>query len=200
MPDNNLRNIIGSRTKARRKELGLTQNDVAEQMEVNKSTIQRYESGEIDNTRKLTVEGLAKALHVNVAWLRGETEICESDVSDEKMVRIKDSMQEIADEFPLNMGKAETEFSQNVLIALLREYLYFNSSFKYALEHYEEGNEEIAAMTGFDSSKEYNNIMFLREIMHTVNTLNRIAEAIQTYAKDPDKAKMIIESELEYIP
>ena len=50
-------------------------------MDVNKTTIQRYENGSIDNTKKLIVEGLADALHVSAAWLRGETEDMGADMS-----------------------------------------------------------------------------------------------------------------------
>lgn len=51
MVDKKLRKTIGERAKSRRKELGLTMDYVAERMDVNKSTIQRYESGTIDNSK-----------------------------------------------------------------------------------------------------------------------------------------------------
>ena len=73
MKDKELRVIIGSRIKQRRKELNLHQKYIAEKMDVNTSTIQRYEAGTIDNTKKLILEGLADALHVSVEWLKGET-------------------------------------------------------------------------------------------------------------------------------
>ena len=200
MADKNLRKTIGSRARARRKELNLTQDYIAEQMDVNKSTIQRYESGLIDNTKKLVVEGLANALHVSAEWLRGETDEYESDVSDEKMIRIKDSMQDILDCFPLKMGKEETLFSQNILLVLLREYLDFNRSFEYALEHFAEGNEELAKLMTYESGDEYNNAMFLREITHTINTLNQITDALRIYSKNPEKAQMYVDRQLDIIP
>ena len=43
MNDIELRKTIGSRAKARRKELGLTMDYLAEKLDVNKSTIMRYE-------------------------------------------------------------------------------------------------------------------------------------------------------------
>ena len=200
MADKNLRKTIGSRAKARRIELGLTQDYIAEQMDVNKSTIQRYESGLIDNTKKLIVEGLAKALHVSAEWLRGETDEYESDVSDEKMIRIKDSMQEILDSFPLKMGKEETLFSQNILLALLREYLDFNRSFEFALDNFSEGNDELARLMTYESGDEYKNAMFLREITHTINTLNQISDALRIYSKNPEKARMYVSRQLDLIP
>ena len=62
MNDTELRRTIGSRAKARRKELGLTMDYLAEKLDVNKSTIMRYEKGSIDNTKRLVIEGLANAI------------------------------------------------------------------------------------------------------------------------------------------
>ena len=72
MKDKELRKLIGSRAKQRRQELGLKQPYVAEKMGVTASTIQRYEAGTIDNTKKLVLDGLSEALHVSVEWLKGE--------------------------------------------------------------------------------------------------------------------------------
>ena len=66
MKDKELRKLIGSRAKQRRLELGLKQPYVAEKMGVTASTIQRYEAGTIDNTKKLVLDGLSEALHVSV--------------------------------------------------------------------------------------------------------------------------------------
>lgn len=53
-------------------------------MGVTASTIQRYEAGTIDNTKKMVLEGLSEALHVSVEWLKGETDSCETDITDKK--------------------------------------------------------------------------------------------------------------------
>ncbi len=45
MKDQDLRKTIGSRIKQRRTELNLHQKYIAEKMDVNTSTIQRYEAG-----------------------------------------------------------------------------------------------------------------------------------------------------------
>ena len=79
LKDKELRKTIGSRAKSRRQELGLNQPYVAEKMGVTASTIQRYEAGTIDNTKKMTLEGLADALHVSVEWLKGETDEYETE-------------------------------------------------------------------------------------------------------------------------
>jgi len=53
------------------------------------------------------------------------------------------------------------------------------------------GNEESARLAetmGFESGKEYNEIMFLREITHTVNALNDMGDIVRLYSKKPDAA------------
>lgn len=84
MKDKELRKLIGSRAKQRRLELGVNQPYIAEKMGVTASTIQRYEAGTIDNTKKLVLDGLSEALHVSVEWLKGETEEMTSDVTDKR--------------------------------------------------------------------------------------------------------------------
>ncbi len=41
----------------------------------------------------------------------------------------------------------------------------------------------------FESKDEYNEIMFLREITHTVNALNDMADVIRLYSKIPEAAE-----------
>ena len=41
---------------------------------------------------------------------------------------------------------------------------------------------------GFESNQEYNEIMFLREITHSVNAFNDIADIIRLYSKKPEAA------------
>ena len=92
MKDMELRRIIGERAKSRRTELNLTQPYVADKMGVTASTIQRYEAGTIDNTKKMVLEGLSEALHVSVEWLKGETDSYETDITDKKELLIRDAM------------------------------------------------------------------------------------------------------------
>ena len=95
MFDKDLRKTIGTRVKTRRKELKLTQDYLADKLDVNKSTIQRYESGTIDNTKKLVVEGLAKALHVSEEWLTGKTDDMKADVSSKVAVEVLDELEKV---------------------------------------------------------------------------------------------------------
>ena len=42
---------------------------------------------------------------------------------------------------------------------------------------------------GFESKDEYNEIMFLREITHTVNAFNDMADVIRLNSKKPEAAE-----------
>ena len=196
MKDKDLRKMIGSRIKQRRTELGLHQKYIAEKMDVNTSTIQRYEAGTIDNTKKLILEGLADALHVSVEWLKGETDEYETDITDKRDLQIRDLM----DRLSLNSQDALTDeqfaFSKDLLIYMLTEYELFLDSFKFGCENYKDSkqNKDIAKAMGIDSAKEYNEIMFLREVTHSINAYNDIADVIRLYSKDSGKAKMRLEN------
>jgi len=190
MKDKELRRIIGGRAKQRRLELGVNQPYVAEKMGVTASTIQRYEAGMIDNTKKLVLDGLADALHVSVEWLKGETEEYESDITDRKELLIRDAMSSILSKLPYNMEPSESDFLKDLLLLMLQEYEAFADSFRFACRKFK-GNKESAKLAktmGFESEKEYDEIMFLREITHTVNAFNDISDIVRRYSKDPNTA------------
>ena len=69
---------IGNRIKYAREEADMSLNDVALKLGVNKSTILRYEKGEISKVKAPIIEGLAEALHVSphylMGWIDEETE------------------------------------------------------------------------------------------------------------------------------
>lgn len=65
---------IGRRIRARRKELGLTLQGVADKVGVQNSTILRYEKGAIAKIKLPVIEAIASALHVNPDWLMGEAD------------------------------------------------------------------------------------------------------------------------------
>ena len=64
---------IGKRIKARRKELGLSAEQVAELMGVSPATVYRYESNYITNMRVDKLTPIAKALNTTEAYLLGWT-------------------------------------------------------------------------------------------------------------------------------
>ena len=192
MSNKELRKLIGSRAKQRRLELGLNQQYVAEKMDVNKSTIQRYETGSIDNTKKLVLEGLADALHVSVEWLKGETEEYITDISDEKDLKLQDIFGRLTCMEQEELKDEEFAFSKDLLIYILSEYESFLDSFRSGCEKYKgsQRGKNIAKTTGFDSVKEYNEVMFLREITHTINAFNDIEVILRNYSKDSKDAYM----------
>ena len=196
MKDKDLRKMIGSRIKQRRTELNLHQKYIAEKMDVNTSTIQRYEAGTIDNTKKLILEGLADALHVSVEWLRGETDEYETDISDKRDLQIRDLMDRLSLSSQDALSDEQFAFSKDLLIYMLTEYELFLDSFKFGCENYKDSkqNKDIAKAMGIDSAKEYNEIMFLREVTHSINAYNDIADVIRLYSKDSGKAKMRLEN------
>ena len=190
MKDKDLRKMIGSRIKQRRTELNLHQKYIAEKMDVNTSTIQRYEAGTIDNTKKLILEGLADALHVSVEWLKGETDEYETDITDKRDLQIRDLMGRLIVSDRKELSDEQFAFSKDLLIYILSEYERFLDSFKFGCANYknDKQNKDIAKAMGIDSVKEYNEIMFLREVTHSINAYNDIADVIRLYSKSPEKA------------
>ena len=191
MKDKELRKLIGSRAKQRRLELNLTQPYVAEKMGVTASTILRYENGSIDNTKKMVLEGLSEALHVSIEWLKGETDEYETDITDKKELQIRDVMGDILKQLPLDLNKTEDAFSKDLLLLMLKQYELFLDSFKFACKNYKSSTKDadIAKVMGFESKDEYNEIMFLREITHTVNAFNDMADVVRLYSKKPEAAE-----------
>lgn len=62
---------IGERIKERRKQLGLTVDELAERLGKNRATIYRYESNDIEKLPTTVLEPLAKVLDVTPAYLMG---------------------------------------------------------------------------------------------------------------------------------
>lgn len=60
---------IGKRIKFRREELGMTQEELGNLLWLNKSTIQRYETGKIANIKLPVIHAMAKQLNVSPEWL-----------------------------------------------------------------------------------------------------------------------------------
>ena len=66
-------NEIGKKISQRRKELGLTMEQVGEAVGVGKSTVQRWESGQIQNMRRDKIATLAAVLHMDPVEFIPET-------------------------------------------------------------------------------------------------------------------------------
>lgn len=61
----------GQRMKARRKELGLSAETVAEKLDISPATVYRYEKGDIDKIPGDILQPLASILHTTPAYLMG---------------------------------------------------------------------------------------------------------------------------------
>ena len=78
---------IGERIKNRRKELGLTVDEVAKRLGKNRATIYRYESDYIESLPSPILEPLADVLQTTPAYLMGwENEQNENALDDAKSV------------------------------------------------------------------------------------------------------------------
>ena len=67
--------IIGSRIKMIREEKGFTQEELANALGLNKSTIQRYETAKIEKIKLPVIDAIAQKLNVNPEWLTDKTDV-----------------------------------------------------------------------------------------------------------------------------
>lgn len=96
---------VGERIKMRRKALGLSADQVAERVGVNRATIYRYESDEIKNMGTETLVPLAAALRTTPAWLlMGD----DPDQADD-IVRVREYMREEVGALAELASKADPE-------------------------------------------------------------------------------------------
>lgn len=104
---------VGERIKARRIELGLSVDLLAEKIGKNRATIYRYESNEIENMSIVILEPLAKALDTTPAYLMGWEENKEepAEIPPEKDITF--------DDFTYAMYNETKELSEETKKALL---------------------------------------------------------------------------------
>lgn|GEM_PF-2959491 len=67
--------LIGERIKLIREEKGITQEELAKTLGLNKSTIQRYETAKIDKIKLPVIDAIASKLNVNPEWLTGKADV-----------------------------------------------------------------------------------------------------------------------------
>lgn len=87
---------MNERISARRKELGLTLDEVAAFVGVNKGTVSRWESGEIDNMRRDKIAKLAEVLKVSPLFIMGMDTANAANASDELPTLTRRDEREIA--------------------------------------------------------------------------------------------------------
>ncbi len=113
-------------------------------------------------------------------------------MADSRDFKTEYAMSRIMGDFPLDMAEGESDFSKDLLLLFLYEYRMFNQSLSHALKEYGTGGDFNGAMSkvmGFESEQEFNNVMFLREIMRFINSTSEISDIVRTYAKQPELAK-----------
>ena len=146
---------VGERIKERRTELHCTMEMLGDELGVNKSTIQRYESKGVDPKKNYILLSIAEALDTTVEWLTGQSDERELDthtrlkseldkhiseyindvtsyISDEKhqelVTDLLISFIDMFSVFSYHFGKAQTEIEKAENDADLKELL-----MKYAL-------------------------------------------------------------------
>lgn len=67
---------IGKRIGSARKDLNLTQEELAKELGLNKSTIQRYETGQVQRIKIPVLAAMAKILNVSPEWLSNKVDFC----------------------------------------------------------------------------------------------------------------------------
>ena len=82
---------IGKRISDRRTELGLTLQAVADRVQVQNSTIYRYEKGEITKLKLPVIEAIASALEVTPGYLIDKPDLPLSNLQQKELLRIFDS-------------------------------------------------------------------------------------------------------------
>lgn len=60
---------IGKRIRQARKKCNMSQEELGKQLGLNKSTIQRYESGQVQRIKLPILENLSMILNVNPSWI-----------------------------------------------------------------------------------------------------------------------------------
>ena len=99
---------VGERIKERRKELLMSADVLAEKCNVSRSTIFRYESGDIEKLPASTLEPIANALHVSVSYLLGWEENNSNQAYSVKEIQILNAIKSLSSEAQDDMTKIIT--------------------------------------------------------------------------------------------
>ena len=103
--------------KKRRKQLGLTLEDVAKRVGVNQSTVSRWETGNIENMRQSQIIKLADALKTSPLWIMGY-ELDEAYYQDllSKLIRVAIETEDRASLFHEDKDNAKKRISDLVVL------------------------------------------------------------------------------------
>ena len=92
---------IGNLIYDRRKELGLTLEEVGNAVGVSKSTVKKWENGFISNMRRDKIEKLAKVLEISpvrILGIKTKTYLQPNDSQFMKLINLYDSLNELGKE------------------------------------------------------------------------------------------------------
>jgi repressor LexA len=105
---------IGQRIKLRRKKLGISADELACKLKLSRSTIFRYEKGDIEKLPVDILEPISKILNVSPSYLMGW-----DDIKDSQKTELKIEEKKIIDNFRLlnEKGQKKTlDYIQDLLI------------------------------------------------------------------------------------
>ncbi len=77
---------IGKRIKEERDRKGMSLQDIANLTGVARSTVQRYETGQIEKIKLPVIESIARALGVRPEWIIGKTDSQYPDIDDTSLL------------------------------------------------------------------------------------------------------------------
>lgn len=110
---------IGQRIKTRRKELRISADDLAKKLGKDRSTIYRYEKGDIENLPLDILEPIASALETTPAYLMGWQEIeKKADTISDVVLKMKSDSEFLSLVESLNRLNAEQIASVKQLLAV----------------------------------------------------------------------------------
>ena len=111
---------IGQRIKHRRKELGMSADKLGEALGKDRSTIYRYENGDIENLPLDILEPIAKALKTTPQYLMGWEQVKKkNDVVSDIVLKLNDDMELLEMVAILsNLGSEKRQAVKPVLLAL----------------------------------------------------------------------------------
>lgn len=73
---------VGDRIQKKRKELGISQTDLAKKVGISKQTLYKYEKNIVTNIPLSKIEEISKALHVPKSFLMGWEDNLNKDIAD----------------------------------------------------------------------------------------------------------------------
>ena len=121
-----------------------------------------------------------------------ETDEYETDITDKKELQIRDTQWAIFSSSYLSTLVKEDLFPKILLLLMLSNITCFwnHSSLPAKIIRATRMKRILRAM-GFESNDEYNEIMFLREITHTVNAFNDMADIMSSIPETDSRTKRL---------